>query len=111
MDLLVLFIIGACIGSFLNVVIYRYPLIMQQQWLKETNQYTEDMQHISLCTPASTCPNCKHKIKWFENIPILSFIFLKKNFLISIFPKYKKFSLDLTLFLIKEISENKNFLS
>lgn len=51
-------IIGLCVGSFLNVVIYRVPLAM------------------SLATPASHCPKCGRKIKWYDNIPVISYIIL-----------------------------------
>lgn len=54
-----LFIIGCCIGSFLNVCIYRIP------------------EHISIVTPRSFCPNCKRQIKTKDNIPILSYILLR----------------------------------
>ncbi len=54
-----LFIFGACIGSFLNVCIYRLP------------------EGKSIISPPSYCPKCKSKIKWYHNIPILSYIFLK----------------------------------
>jgi len=54
-----IFIFGSLIGSFLNVVIYRVP----------RNQ--------SVVHPRSSCPNCKHKISWYENIPIFSYILLK----------------------------------
>lgn len=50
---------GACLGSFLNVVIYRLPL------------------SLSVISPGSFCPNCKKPIKFWENIPILSFIILR----------------------------------
>ena len=52
-------VIGLCVGSFLNVVIYRIP---------------NDM---SLVKPASHCPNCNHEIKWYMNIPVFSYIFLR----------------------------------
>lgn len=54
-----IFIIGACIGSFANVVIYRMP------------------RSESVITPGSHCFSCKKNIKWFHNIPIFSWIFLK----------------------------------
>lgn len=59
--LLYVFICFVCLGSFLNVVILRYP--------KEQN----------IVFPASRCPHCHHVLKWFHNIPLLSFIFLKKK--------------------------------
>lgn len=52
------FIFGSSIGSFLNVLIYRLP------------------RQLSIVAPHSFCPNCKKPIKWYENIPILSYIFL-----------------------------------
>ena len=52
-------IIGLCVGSFLNVVIYRLP---------------NDM---SLSKPASHCPKCGAPIKWYDNIPVISYIFLR----------------------------------
>jgi len=55
---LILFCIGAIIGSFLNAVIYRLP------------------RRESLLFPASHCPQCGEKIRWFDNIPMLSFILL-----------------------------------
>ena len=53
------FIVSLCIGSFLNVLIYRLP------------------NKISIIKPASHCPNCKHKIAWYDNIPLLSYLILK----------------------------------
>ena len=57
---IIIFIIGLIFGSFLNVLIYRLPL------------------DISLFKPlGSTCTHCKHRIKWHENIPVLSYLLLK----------------------------------
>ena len=56
---LIVFIIGLCIGSFLNVVIVRLPK-------KE-----------SIISPGSKCPKCGHRLRWWENIPLISFIILK----------------------------------
>lgn len=53
------FLFSACIASFMNVVIYRLP------------------NKMSLFTPASHCPKCNHLIKWYDNIPLLSFIILR----------------------------------
>lgn len=74
-------ILGLCVGSFLNVVIYRIPKILEFQWQEECKEFfninTENnIQKISLSKPSSTCPNCDHKIKFYENIPVLSYIFL-----------------------------------
>lgn len=72
-----------CIGSFLNVVIYRTPKIMEQEWKKEYQAYFfpnntyEIQQPITLSLPASTCPKCHSKIRWYHNIPVLSWLFLK----------------------------------
>lgn len=57
--LVLIFLIGLCLGSFLNVVIYRLP------------------REQSLALPSSHCPKCKHKLKWFHNIPLFSYFYLK----------------------------------
>lgn len=51
-------LLGVCVGSFLNVVIYRVPLGM------------------SLAKPDSHCPNCQYKLKWYDNIPVISYLIL-----------------------------------
>jgi leader peptidase (prepilin peptidase) / N-methyltransferase len=63
-------LVGLCIGSFLNVVIYRLPKILEAQFEAESLS-------LSLSHPPSTCGSCGHRIRWFENIPIVSFIFLR----------------------------------
>lgn len=88
-------VIGLCIGSFLNVVIYRTPLIMMHQWragsaelLKSQadipSHFTQPIADIvnqdtspTLSAPASHCPKCLHKITWYENIPLLSWLILQ----------------------------------
>ena len=67
---------GLCIGSFLNVVIYRLPKILEAQF-EETSQAPAIESPLSLSNPPSTCGHCGHRIRWFENIPVLSFIFLR----------------------------------
>ena len=62
-----LFIFGLTFGSFFNVVIYRLPLMMQQ----------EESARFNLCVPASFCPQCQRPIIWRDNIPLLSYLSLK----------------------------------
>ena len=79
-------IIGLIIGSFLNVVIVRYPKMLQRDWEKECRAFLNlpqtDSSHqiahsdISLALPRSHCPHCQHPLKLRHNIPLLSFIFL-----------------------------------
>ena len=74
--------LGLLVGSFLNVVIYRLPKMMEQQWAAEcaelTGQTTEPTaEKLSLISPRSRCSNCGHLIAWYENIPVLSYIFLR----------------------------------
>lgn len=72
-----------CVGSFLNVVIYRLPLILNQQWEVEAHHILHPDQlppvknKVSLLLPKSHCPSCKTSIKWYQNIPVFSWIFLK----------------------------------
>ncbi len=75
-------IISLCIGSFLNVVIHRLPLMMEQGWKQECSillnvEPPELPAPYTLSKPASSCPHCQHKIRWYENIPLLSWILLK----------------------------------
>ena len=88
-------ILGLCVGSFLNVVIHRIPLMMQYEWRQEcshflTQQADMPLEHtkalqqitatdtpITLSRPASRCPHCAHQIRWFENIPLISWLVLR----------------------------------
>jgi leader peptidase (prepilin peptidase) / N-methyltransferase len=83
-----LLILGLVVGSFLNVVIHRLPLMLEQQWRLDAQatlelpegQLTPEAgatETISLARPASRCPHCGHQIRWFENIPLLSWLFLR----------------------------------
>lgn len=87
-------LVSLCIGSFLNVVIYRLPLMMQREWQgecrllleselksnkKNTNEpFSSDLNStFNLIKPNSTCPKCKTAIKAWQNIPVVSWLFLK----------------------------------
>jgi leader peptidase (prepilin peptidase) / N-methyltransferase len=75
-------IFGLMVGSFLNVVIYRLPKIMEREWryecsvLLELTPPVESEHKYNLILPRSACPHCLHKISALENIPLLSFILL-----------------------------------
>ncbi len=86
--LLTVCLVGLAIGSFLNVVIYRLPVMMQNEWrseckilladsLKSEDNNTTEPTTFNLATPASTCPSCKSKIKAWQNIPVISWLLLK----------------------------------
>lgn len=77
----VTFILGLMIGSFLNVVIYRLPIMMQRSWRKECREYLqlpaeEEMETLNLILPGSRCPSCKTAIKTYQNIPVVSYLLL-----------------------------------
>ncbi|MGF1528350.1 MAG: prepilin peptidase [Candidatus Competibacterales bacterium] len=73
---------GLFVGSFLNVVIHRLPLMMEREWrqacaeLKETPSQAPD-EPLNLAWPSSRCPHCSHPIGALENIPLLSYLWLK----------------------------------
>ncbi|MFW5425719.1 MAG: prepilin peptidase [Methylophagaceae bacterium] len=73
-------ILGLLIGSFLNVVIYRLPVMMQQEWHQQCDELNgkelEASEHFTLSRPRSRCPKCNHEITALENIPVLSYLAL-----------------------------------
>ncbi len=73
--------LGLMIGSFLNVVIHRVPLMMERAWKLESAETlgvpVEAPPPITLSTPRSRCPSCGHAITWYENIPVLSYAWLR----------------------------------
>lgn len=78
----IVFIFGLMIGSFLNVVIYRLPVMMQRNWRKECLEYLQlpqekPAQPFNLLFPGSNCPHCNALIKPLQNIPVLSYLRLK----------------------------------
>lgn len=83
------FLFGAVIGSFLNVVIYRLPLMLDREWTASAKEYLSEKgcyftsrgnlvtsQELSLSLPASSCTHCNRKIKILHNIPLLSYFVL-----------------------------------
>ena len=80
---LVVGLFSLCVGSFLNVVIYRTPKMMQQEWHNECQMLLHPEQPIiddsklTLSQPASTCPKCKTAIRWYQNIPVISWLVLR----------------------------------
>lgn len=72
-------LISLSIGSFLNVVIYRLPKMieMEQGSTIITHAANDEDLDYTLSSPGSHCPNCSNKIKFYDNIPLLSFLWLK----------------------------------
>ena len=74
-------IVGLCIGSFLNVVIHRLPLRLMRDWRSEAADLLElpapEAAPITLSSPPSRCPACGHAIRWYENIPVASWLWLR----------------------------------
>ena len=88
-DAALLGLLGLLVGSFLNVVIHRLPKMMDLRWAAECAEFQaasgdqkaspseEDPPPFNLLVPRSRCPHCGHGIRWFENIPVLSYVVLK----------------------------------
>jgi leader peptidase (prepilin peptidase) / N-methyltransferase len=99
-------VLGLAVGSFLNVVVHRLPLMLERQWwgdvaaqLSDATSYTRvftataperltlaasgleksiaQLKPMGLARPASRCPSCGHQIRWFENIPVISWLVLR----------------------------------
>jgi leader peptidase (prepilin peptidase)/N-methyltransferase len=83
------FVVSLMVGSFLNVVIYRLPLMMERSWNAEIAEYAASQNQavpevdssiapvFNLVKPDSSCPKCQHKIRAWENIPLISWLLLK----------------------------------
>lgn len=81
-------ILGLLVGSFLNVVIYRLPVMLKQQWRADcltflelddscSAKQSEEIPPFNLVVPRSRCPVCGHQITALENIPVISYLFLR----------------------------------
>ncbi len=85
-------VLGLLVGSFLNVVVHRLPIMMQREWDAETgeaiwqrdavagpvpNSASTAVGRFNLLVPRSRCPHCGHQIRWFENIPVISWLVLR----------------------------------
>jgi len=79
--LTIILLLGLMVGSFLNVVIYRLPVMMQREWESQcaelSDQPAPELTAFNLSTPRSRCPHCQHAITAIENIPIISYLFLR----------------------------------
>jgi leader peptidase (prepilin peptidase)/N-methyltransferase len=74
-------VLGLLVGSFLNVVIFRLPKMLERQWADECAQLQgktpEDAPPFDLTRPRSRCRQCSHLIRWYENVPVLSYLVLR----------------------------------
>lgn len=78
---LFLLVLGLLVGSFLNVVVYRLPIIMERSWKVEAAEFLEqkapEFPVFNLMKPDSACPHCQASIKAWQNIPVISYLFLR----------------------------------
>ncbi len=78
-------ILGLCVGSFLNVVVHRLPKMLEARWQADAADVlgqtaaanTATTEPITLSKPASRCPSCGHAIRWYENVPVISWLLLR----------------------------------
>jgi leader peptidase (prepilin peptidase)/N-methyltransferase len=75
-------LLGLVIGSFLNVVAYRLPVMMEREWRAQCAELhgtsaDEPAEKFNLVTPASRCPSCRQPIRAWQNVPVLSYLLLR----------------------------------
>ncbi|WP_313327626.1 prepilin peptidase [Stutzerimonas balearica] len=75
-------LLGLLVGSFLNVLIYRLPVMMQREWREQAREYLSLEPEpvgprFNLLLPASSCPHCGHSIRAWENVPLVSWVLLR----------------------------------
>jgi leader peptidase (prepilin peptidase)/N-methyltransferase len=74
-------LLGLMLGSFINVVVHRLPVMMQREWQSQCaelrGEMSPDQTPYNLLLPASACPACGHGIRWYENVPVLSWLLLR----------------------------------
>lgn len=80
-DATVFCVLGLLIGSFLNVVVYRLPMMLEAQWKTECAELSgaesPSAEKFNLSVPRSRCQQCNRQIRWYENIPVVSYLFLR----------------------------------
>lgn len=74
-------VLGLMVGSFLNVVVHRLPKMLEREWREQCawleGRETEATERYDLWLPPSACPQCGHAIRWYENVPVLSWLALR----------------------------------
>jgi leader peptidase (prepilin peptidase)/N-methyltransferase len=74
-------VLGLLVGSFLNVVIYRLPKMLERQWAAECADLkglpAPEAPPFNLVAPRSRCSHCGHQIRWYENVPVISWLVLR----------------------------------
>ena len=74
-------LLGLMVGSFLNVVIHRLPIMMERDWAAQCAEFKGEavpvLEPLSLARPRSRCPHCGHPITALENIPVISWLVLR----------------------------------
>jgi len=74
-------VVGLCVGSFLNVVIHRLPQMLEREWQAQSAEPSDEtskpVERYNLVVPRSRCPACGHRLAALENIPVISYLFLR----------------------------------